>query len=803
MTERRKDVLAVAFLVILITVFFSRELFTDRTLVTFRLYHAFPWITDATPEQLAEPSVTSDCTFSYLPRRIFATRMMREGHIPLWNPYQFCGTPFLANYQSGVLYPVNLVLYAFDPYEQMDLYLYAHFLIAAVFTYLLARRLGISLGGSLVAAVGFTFSGFMGTRYGQPTFVSTASYIPALLYFAEGLLVRPTLRRAGFLAAAVAMCMLAGFPQLVFLAVYSLGLYVIVRLLMAREVRGRKRMMIAGLVVFSIVVSSLVCAFQLLPTYEFSTFSYRKDLPYEMILSSAHGRLAALKYFIPDILGHPLDPEVGVLSKELHRVDIPYGFSQNYVSTTGYAGVLTILLALLALAHPRRRMVPFMALAALALLTVFGTPLLRVFYSVLPGFKFSRIDRIIAVYMMGVSVLAGFGFDLASRGVRDVGRGRTGGAGARTVNLIVAAAFAGFAVALGLWLRTSGTGLIVRATGDVVTLEVFRAYAAPKIATFLLLSAAGAVFIMLTSLKPISVRAFTVIALTLMLVDLVPFAARFKVSQPAAEVLPVSAFVESLNARTGRSRIVKYAADVLPASTPTMLEIDDVHGYDALNVNHYVEVMGAIDSTVVATENAALRRRIGPLSLRKGLSSRLLDMLNAVHILTAVRIEGLVRAVSVTNEGVLPRAYLVPRARYFGTYPEVLDYMKTGEFDPETEILLVGEGPAEADTSALAGRAGMVDYGPQEVVIGTEAERDCYLFVSDTYYPGWRAFIDGGEAPLMRANYAFRGLRLPAGKHEVRMIFEPAPFRIGIILSVAGLVLLAVLVVSKSAAQGL
>lgn len=826
MTERRKDALAVAFLFALITVFFSAELFTSRTLVTYRLSGAFPWRSDATPEQLAEPSVTSDCTFSYLPRRVFATRMMRQGEIPLWNPHQFCGTPFLANYQSGVLYPVNLALYPVDPYQQMDTYLYIHFLIAAVFAYLLARRLGISPGGALVSAVAFTFSGFMATRYGQPTFISTAAYLPVLLFLGEGLVLKPCLRRAGLLAAGVAMCILAGFPQLVFLAVYCLAAYIILRVLLIRKASGRSRVIVFALLAFSIVVAVFISAFQLLPTYELSTYSYRKELPYEMILSSAHHRLAALKYFVPDSLGHPLDTEVGVVSKGLKKVDIAYGFNQNYVSTTGYAGILTLLLALLALLRPGRKKLPFIVLGGLALAAVFGTPVLKVFYGLLPGFKFSRIDRIVVVYMMCVSVLAGFGFDVGS-GLKSTGSGlkmhkgksaRTpsgpapasgsgSGSGSPRENrracIIAAAAFGVFALVFGIWIRTSGAETIVRAAGNNVSLDVFRPYLAGKAAAFMLLAAVGSIFIMLTSFKPVALKAFLVVALCILLVDLLPFAARFKVSQPAAEVLPPNEYVDQLPAKSGRSRIVKFAADVLPASTPTLLEIDDIHGYNALNVNYYLEVLGAVDPSVIATENAALRRRIGPLSSREALHSPLLDMMNAAYILTAMRIEGKGQPVRIGNDGVLPRAFLVSGARFFGTYGEVLDYMKTGEFDPRREVLLVGESGAGPDSVIKAGRVSIASYEPHEVVMGVEAARDSYLFISDTFYPGWKATVGGKEAPVLRANYAFRALSIPKGKHEVVMKFESAPFRIGVILSIAGLVLLAVLLLSESAVAGL
>ena len=95
-------------------------------------------------------------------------------------------------------------------------------------------------------------------------------------------------------------------------------LYVILRLALMRHKPLRWRSITLVFLVLSLVVACLVCAFQLLPTYELSNFSYRKVLPFNMVLSSAHHKLVALKYLIPDILGDPV--EIGVLSKSLRKV---------------------------------------------------------------------------------------------------------------------------------------------------------------------------------------------------------------------------------------------------------------------------------------------------------------------------------------------------------------------------------------------------------------------------------------------------------------------------------------------------
>lgn len=785
MRKPREDVLAIAFLILVVTLFFAAEVFTDRTLVTFRLTGVFPWISDATRTDLDQPSVTSDCTLSYYPRRVFATSMIRDGQIPFWNPHQFCGTPFLANFQSAVFYPVNLVLYGFDPATQMDLFLYVHFLIAAVFSYLLARKLKLSSGASVVSALSFSFCGFMVTRYGQPTFISTASWLPAVLYFAECLIESPSFRRAGILGLGISLCILAGFPQLVLAILYTLVFYVAVRLVLIKQRSVRWKSITALFVVVSLAVACLVCAFQILPTHELSTFSYRKGLPYQMVLSSAHHRLVSLKYLIPDILGDPVD--VGVLSKALHKVEQEPRFAQNYVSTTGYVGILPLLLSVLALTAPDRRLVPFIALATVSVLVVFGTGVLWFFYRFIPGFSFSRVDRVILIYMCSIAIMAGYGFDAAQSG-RVRKRLFYSGAG-----------FLCFAACFVLWLHGSGLAIVAREAAGVVSKDVYMDYAWGKIVRFTIISAlTGGLFVIMGSVR-LPAKVFLAAATAFLLIDLVPNGLKLKVSQPADGIVPENQFVENLRSEEGLWRIAKYGADVIPANTATLLGIHDMHGYDALNVDHYIEVLGAIDTTMVAVGNAALRRRIGPISDPRGLDSRVMDLLNVKYVLSVGQVGSLRhQPVMMLNADYLPRAFLVGQSRFFDTHDEVLDYMKTPDFDPAAEVLLIGEGQ-ETTYSPEPGAPGEVEivtYGPCEITLTVNAERACYLVVSDVYYPGWDAYVDGCQSDLLRADYAFRAVEIAPGIHEVRMAYTPVHFRVGVLLSAAGIALLGALISS-------
>lgn len=107
---------------------------------------------------------------------------------------------------------------------------------------------------------------------------------------------------------------------------------------------------------------------------------------------------------------------------------------------------------------------------------------------------------------------------------------------------------------------------------------------------------------------------------------------------------------------------------------------------------------------------------------------------------------------------------------------------------------LTGEGARELVQNNLltADPFEVTGYGPNEIVGTANAQADGYVIFSETFVPGWRAFVDGQEAPVVRANYLFRAVPIPSGQHQVRMIYDPLSFKLGAIIS--GLVLVSVIV---------
>jgi hypothetical protein len=146
------------------------------------------------------------------------------------------------------------------------------------------------------------------------------------------------------------------------------------------------------------------------------------------------------------------------------------------------------------------------------------------------------------------------------------------------------------------------------------------------------------------------------------------------------------------------------------------------------------------------------------------------------------------------NTAALPRAFMVGRARSAPSIGASLSEMAHQPFDPRQDVILANDTPAElaarfsgASKAAADGSARIVEYSPHTVRIQASTPEDALLVLTDTYYPGWQAFVDGQPQPLVRGDLLFRVVPVPAGEHIVEFRFEPSSVRIGLLVSVLAL----------------
>lgn len=132
---------------------------------------------------------------AFLPWRLFAARSLGAGTVPLWNPYQFCGAPFVANVQSAVFYPGMLLGVFLGPVAAAGILVLLHLVLAASFTWLLVRRLGAGAAGATVAGIVYAFSTWQVSWLHLPTFLATTCWFPLALLMTLRLFDSPSFGR--------------------------------------------------------------------------------------------------------------------------------------------------------------------------------------------------------------------------------------------------------------------------------------------------------------------------------------------------------------------------------------------------------------------------------------------------------------------------------------------------------------------------------------------------------------------------------------------------------------------------------
>ncbi len=152
------------------------------------------------------------------------------------------------------------------------------------------------------------------------------------------------------------------------------------------------------------------------------------------------------------------------------------------------------------------------------------------------------------------------------------------------------------------------------------------------------------------------------------------------------------------------------------------------------------------------------------------------------------------------NRDVLPRVFIVHRAEIVND-DQALERLKTPCF-PYDQLVLLSDAPTSGliQTEASSGndQATVVEYKPERVVINVKTERAGYLVLTDSWYPGWVAWIDGQETPIYRADYIFRAVLLPAGQHTVVFEYHPTSLLWGAVISGMSVVLCVALVIKWS-----
>src|SRR5215510_13274674 len=348
--------------------------------------------------------------------RILIGQMLRDGHLPHWNPYIFAGTPLLASVYSGALYPPNWLFALLLPTAAMNVVVITTYHLAIIGTYLYGRRIGMTRIGALIAGVAFTFGGFMMAHMGHTSRIAAAAWMPWVLLAIENLYCRLTWKWVALGAAFIALQLFAGEPQMNFYTILVCGGYFLFSYY-RREERERRRRFLFGAAAMS-VGGALLSAVQLLPERELLQIGERASIGYDYFSAYSFSPANVLTFIFPFFFG----------GATLPQAKVPYWGKWTIDETCGYFGLMTLLLALVALFGSRRRsLASFWGVVALASLTLSLGDFLpfnlnRLLYG-LPVYKLFRASgRHMYEFTYSLAMLGGLGASYMARSMPEASK---------------------------------------------------------------------------------------------------------------------------------------------------------------------------------------------------------------------------------------------------------------------------------------------------------------------------------------------------------------------------------------------
>jgi hypothetical protein len=779
-----------------LSVLFWKILFLGHVQVPADILFHVPVMQEAAPDGFRESQniLLSDhvCQF-YIWHHLAAESMQNGKGIPLWNPYIWSGQPLLANSQSALFYPPNLLLFWFDPGLVASIRVFFNIFVAGIFTFLFCRELRIGLTSSLLAAIAFAFSGAVMVGPGH-AYASSLVWLPAIMWAGERLLNYPQNHMWPLVAgASMGLSMLGGHPETTFHILVPFGLYFISKLFFIKANKTVKFRMVLSLIL-AVATGLLVGAVQWVPFANFlsqsSITSRSRSWQVDSIFYSSEWKFNAftlLTLLYPNFFGNPAD----------HSYFWPFSNYQNYLEQSMYFGLIPVSMAVGAMFSRKREQSSLIIITILAFLCLCVALRVPGFESInyLPIFNKVNNTRLKWIFTFLGAVLAGLGLDKFRTYILSNQKENRRMFSMAALTVVVA-----FAVLIAIIIDKY---LVVPAIG--ITTGTFRHHLLFTLFSLRQARTTISIIVVLTTIvaywffrkHPQWILGFEVLLIALTFAELMVVDREFNTTVPKSGIFPDVKLIRKLKDDDDIFRIMSVDGTFWP-------------NYGAVYGLFHV---GGLDLPVY--------RRYSDLYLAQGGTREgykqiwapdwpLVDWMNVKYVLGVQdmdmeKLEPFFAGsnyIVYKNKAVLPRAYMVYDVEVSEDSQAVLHELTSGEFDFQHRVILeralpsshsqmmemkAGEYPNEGGAKST-----IVEYDNERVVIDVFTPRAGVLVMSDLYAPGWKVFLDGQKTHLYRANYTFRAVFVPEGQHTVTFVYKPLDFQLGSVLSLLGLVILGI-----------
>jgi hypothetical protein len=684
-----------------------------------------------------------------------------KGIIPLWNPYQLTGLPFMASMKPMVFYPLN-ILFGFGEVSSWNALLFFQLFLAFYFTFVLMRSFKVSIWGSILSSIAFAFSSLM---IGFLQFGSDGHaliWLPFLFYCLYRFIESKRILFLFGLSFGFAIGIFAGhlqmtsyqFGVLMFFTLYSF----LNKSITIQEV---------GKIILALFLGGGLSAVQMIPSLELFSQSFRSLG--DMSAQFAGGLIRPhefLRIFSPDLFGHPA-------TKDLHV---------GYIETGAYYGLIPLFFTLFAFTKWKKQFLVKFFVVVCVLATLFAMWPIGILISILkiPVISSGSGGRLFSIALFCGAVLSGFGLDYILKN----GDWKKF---FRMVMVYTIGVLIFFVVSFFINLKITNFG------GTLTNL---------KFCTLIAIGFFSLSFLQMVFVKKGKIVTWTFLTILLLAsyFDVFRMGYRFLTFSNSKFMYPNIPVIQYVREKIQPTLSRVYGLS--GSEVPTYLGIASIETYNSLYPVRSAKVLRALEGVELSMEPNN--------TFRFEYSDRMkyvLDVLGVAYIVTendknpsisyfrsSMFEKDLTKIYSDEGHDVYINHTAYPR---FGLYyqiksglheNEILNDIKNKVSNLRTTVLLEESLTEPLETGT--GSAILLDSDVNSQKFSIDTNTRALFYVSDAYFPGWKVYIDGKETHVYRANYNFRAVLVPEGKSQVVFKYDPFSYRFGKYVSVGSFLFL-------------
>lgn len=706
--------------------------------------------------------IAADVVRQLYPWKTLAIDIFKNWQVPLWNPYNFSGTPLLANLQSAVFYPVNILFFLFQYQIAWNIYILLQPILAYIGIYLFVRSLRLSRYAAAFSGIAFAFMGYFSVWFEWGVIGHTAAWLPFALFGIQKYVAAQQQKYLLITSISLSLSLLAGHAQTaVYVIIIVVSYYVFSCI---QKGFGIKKLLFCA---WFLILALGLSAIQLLPSLELFSLSARDSF---QSLELFHHFQLEWQYLVtllaPDFFGNPA---------------VGNAWGRDYSEFIVYIGIVPLVFSCIGLKeffkNQNIRFFSILSLVALLFaLPTFFSELLVLFH--IPVLSSGSPARALFIVQFGLVMLSGYGVDAVFYKENSK----------KHIVLLLGCLY------LFLWVLILA---VISFFHNQALVNHFliaeRNFILPSI-LFVITAVSIYAVIYKNKLKFI----ISVFLFFLMSLEYQYFMYKYSPFSPLTYFFPQHILIQFLQNNTPPFRIMGRESTRLEANLSTEWRIFSPEGYDPLYIRRFGEFVYGMGSKTqqdiprsdvlienINTKNDNSRQEFlaNLLGVKYFVTKN--DSLPLDYYQLRWQIRWQKNSWQVyENKKVFPRAAVFYKVAVEKNPTALLSRLLKKDFPYRSILLLEEEPPLFTQISKKESTpVTITNYTPNEVILHVDVQKEGMLFLSDIFYPGWNAFVDGKKTKVYRADYSFRAISVTKGAHTIVFRYQPLSFMLGTMIT--------------------